>query len=157
MKVEKKMIKILHKGPIYEIGGCYGPIQSPYMEKVKTIIAMLKTGKKVVEVINGKDVPLNFENYDLDLATEAAHVDVPEVVAPVKKEYIKPTVTFVGTVAPVVETPVEDAPVVDEVFAPIVEESKEVETPEVVPVVEAPKVTVPDNKPKWNNNNKNTK
>lgn len=148
MKVEKKMIKILHKGPIYEIGGCYGPIQSPYMEKVKTIIAMLKSGKKVVEVINGKDIPLSFENYDLDLATEVAHGDVPVV----KKEYVKPTVK-VEPVALVVEPPVEVAPVVEEVIAPVVEESKEAAPVVEVPVVEAPKQNVNNNdKPKWNNN-----
>jgi hypothetical protein len=154
MSVERKMIKIPHRGPINEIGGVFGPISSPYMEKTKTIIAMLKTGKKVTEVLpDGTEIALNLENYNADLSVVAPVVEVK------KKEWIAPTLTVTE---PVVEEVVTETPVVEEeVIAPVVEEV--VETPvveevitevvEEVPVEKTP-ATKPnnyDNKPKWNN------
>ncbi len=65
MPVEKKMIKILHNGPIYPKGGITGPILTPYMEDVRTIFLMITRGIKVVEVLpDGNEITLNTINFD---------------------------------------------------------------------------------------------
>ncbi|NNV04723.1 hypothetical protein, partial [Brevibacillus sp. MCWH] len=63
----KKRIIIPQSGPIFPKGGVYGPIETPYMEDVRTISVLLLNNYKVVEVLeDGTKVPLTLQNFDKD-------------------------------------------------------------------------------------------
>lgn len=65
--METKRIVIPHNGPIYPKGGVYGPINTPYVENVRTIGVLLLNNYPVEEVLdNGEHVKLTLQNYDKD-------------------------------------------------------------------------------------------
>lgn len=61
-----KKIKILTNGPITALGYIWGPVLTPYNEKVSNIFKLLSNGVKVVEVTDGGDVELTVQNYQKD-------------------------------------------------------------------------------------------
>lgn len=84
--METKRIVIPHNGPIYPKGGVYGPINTPYVENVRTIGVLLLNNYPVEEVLdNGEHVKLTLQNYDKDNS--------------VKKETVKSVVETKGTVS----------------------------------------------------------
>lgn len=84
--METKRIVIPHNGPIYPKGGVYGPINTPYVENVRTIGVLLLNNYPVEEVLdNGEHVELTLQNYDKDNS--------------VKKETVKSVVETKGTVS----------------------------------------------------------
>jgi hypothetical protein len=65
--MKTKRIVIPHNGPIYPKGGVYGPINTPYVEQVRTIGVLLLNNYPVEEVLdNGERVKLTLQNYDKD-------------------------------------------------------------------------------------------
>jgi hypothetical protein len=81
-KVARKFIVINTRGPIYPLGGVYGPITSAYSEDVDTISRLLMGNYKVEEVLeNGDHVVLNLNNYDT--VNAPAPAPEPEVIEPV--------------------------------------------------------------------------
>lgn len=127
----KKKIKVLYRGPIYEKGGIYGPITTPYLEDVKTISRFLLSGKKVSEVLDdGTEISLDLTNFNTDNSNQKPVVnEVKEVVTTEKvctsegceikqpeiKDVIDPIVTETEEILTKEnETPVEiSVPVVD--------------------------------------------
>lgn len=83
-KIESKMIKIGHYGPIMIKGGAYGPIDSAYKESTNTIFKMLSAGiKGIVEVLpDGTEVKLDASNFDKDNTPDKA-VPPDKTVPPV--------------------------------------------------------------------------
>lgn len=89
--METKRIVIPYNGPIYPKGGVYGPINTPYVENVRTIGVLLLNNYPVEEVLdNGKRVKLTLQNYDKDnsVKKETAETveEANETVSTEKKE-----------------------------------------------------------------------
>ena len=62
--IATKKIKILTSGPITAIGYIWGPVLTPYHEKMNTIFKLLSAGVKLVEVTDdGREVELTLQNY----------------------------------------------------------------------------------------------
>lgn len=85
--METKRIVIPHNGPIYPKGGVFGPINTPYVEKVSTIGVLLLNNYPVEEVLdNGERVKLTLQNYDKDNSVKKETVEANETVSTEKKE-----------------------------------------------------------------------
>lgn len=67
-KLKKRFITINTRGPIWEFGGCYGPMTIPFKCDVKTILRLIKSEKLDVYGTdkNGNKVKLDENNYDND-------------------------------------------------------------------------------------------
>lgn len=145
--VSTKKIKVNSRGPIRELSGIYGPIITPYIESVRTIASMIKSGKEVIEVLNNNtEVVLSLENYNFDLNTPTTQMNAPEVNT--KKEYVKPTLTKI-----VVETEKVDNPVnKNETPVELATQEKNVTEP-----YNKPNLDKKNNKESFNNHNKNFK
>ena len=120
--VKTKMIKVASRGYVTTSRGrALGPITRPYREAVSMIFNMIsKERATVIEVVDGREVELNLQNFDKDNSA----MPVQPVAAPVKNEPKQ-------QVKPVVEEKKEEAPV-DVVTA--TEEVKPVEeTPDLAP------------------------
>lgn len=88
--METKRIVIPHNGPIYPKGGVYGPINTPYVENVRTIGVLLLNNYPVEEVLdNGEQVKLTLQNYDKDNSVKketAESVEANGAISTEKKE-----------------------------------------------------------------------
>lgn len=75
----KKMITIPHPGPIYGKGGIYGPITTPFLEDVSTIVTILMKGAPVIEHLpDGSTVQLDLTNVRVDHTKKVEKPRVPE-------------------------------------------------------------------------------
>jgi hypothetical protein len=93
MNEEKKMIRILSRGPIRELSGIYGPILNEYNERITTVLKLLLGGHKVLEVLtDGTTVALSLTNYNIDNSVKPTPIEVKEV--PKSLEDIKPQPTI---------------------------------------------------------------
>ena len=118
MNIQRKNIIIDYRGSIKELSGIYGPITRPYMERIQTIMELLRGGKRVTEVLaDGSKVELNYENYNAD-NTNGVRPIVKGVTPPVPPEPITPKKAF----TPPTVTDVE------KVEAPNTEEKKDADT-----------------------------
>jgi hypothetical protein len=119
MRVNKKLIKILSRGPIYEKNGVYGPITVPYVENVRTIFLMLRGGKFIVEVLpNGEEVKLTISNFDQSLLGNVEKIEPKILVAELVKNDARYSInldTVIPTDPALVESCVEELPVIEEV------------------------------------------
>lgn len=75
-----KRVKIYTQGMIEPKGCIYGPILTPYKEKLETIFNLISANYHVVEVLpDGKEVILTTSNYDKDNTVEGRKEEASKV------------------------------------------------------------------------------
>lgn len=81
----KKRIKILTRGIIKVRGGrMNGPVLTPYFEDTDEIFKLISAGVKVIEVVDGEEVPLTVSNIHTDNSSASRKAKEAEELA--KKE-----------------------------------------------------------------------
>lgn len=69
--VDKKLVSVNHNGPIYVMGGIYGPTM-PQITDVAEIALLIQKQYPVIEHLkNGTEVKLTIANYNIDLSGDA--------------------------------------------------------------------------------------
>jgi hypothetical protein len=113
MSKPTKRIRIPYSGTIYAKSGVYGPITTPYREDLDVIQAILVSGIPVIEVIDGREIPLTLSNYKKDFTKKEQVKTDPTVVVPVPSEFTvpptgNPELPIGNPEPPAVVTPVKD-------------------------------------------------
>lgn len=84
MTIKHKNIIINTAGPIRLKSGIFGPILTPYKEKIETVVALVTHGYNVFEVLeNGEKVKLTLQNANKDLNAEIKVTTPPVAQKPV--------------------------------------------------------------------------
>lgn len=118
MTLSHKTITIPDARPIYPLaGGVYGPIETPYRERLSNISLLVFGGYNVVEHVNGKKIKLTVSNFDTDFTKVEKE---PVVEAPKQTEAPKETTQ----VPPVADTKEPEITVVPGSETPKQEETK---------------------------------
>lgn len=88
--VTQKLVSINDSGPIYPLGGIYGPTM-PQITAVSEIALLIQKGYKVIEHLkNGNEVKLTIADYNIDLnGDEGAYLN--DVKSPVEEATPIPT------------------------------------------------------------------
>lgn len=104
MAITHKKIVINTAGPISLKSGIYGPILTPYKERIETVVALVTHGYNVLEVLeNGEQVKLTLQNVNKNLNAEIK-VNTPPVTPQTPAGNTKPE----GNKGPEATTPAKE-------------------------------------------------